>query len=167
MVFSLSFVFALKARCEEIARARDFLTQVSGALDEAFSRGTSGCARALREGSEFAWNSSLSLQSMTTLTSYPQVPSFGGKASSFASNEGEVISRNQISTIEPSRRAANLFLDMIDIARKGCAAVGKDHIARSDGAHQVLRIPRGRFSPDAIDATYHEVATFISFKRTD
>ena len=81
---------------------------------------------------------------------------FGGEASFFATNDEKVISRNQISTIGPSRRAAHLLLHC-----------GKDLIANQDGAQQILRILRERFAPDAIDAIIQEVAKFMNFKRAD
>ena len=67
-----------------------------------------GGLRALREGSEFALNLFLLLHSMPNVTSYPQIPPFGGKASSFESCEEKAILWERISTIGPSKRVAIL-----------------------------------------------------------
>ena len=80
---------------------------------------------------------------MTNKTNYPQLPSFGGEASSFANYGEQVISRNQIPTIEPSKRAADLLLHMADIARKARMTVGKDHIKKSMGLRRFLN-PSGK-----------------------
>ena len=57
------------------------------------------------------------LNSMANENTYPHVPPFAGKTSSSAIYDEEAISRDQISTIEPNKRAANLLLHMPEIAR--------------------------------------------------
>ena len=70
------------------------------------------------------------------------VPAFDGRASSFANYEAKVISRDQISTLGPQERSANLLLHMSDIARKVCMSVGKGSVGNVDGAALILRILR-------------------------
>ena len=95
------------------------------------------------------------------------VLSFDGNASSFAKNEEKVILWNQISTVGPQERDANLLLHMTDIERNVCMSVGKDHIGNSVRPQQISRTLRGRFAPDATDAIYQDVAKFMNFKRVD
>ena len=98
--------------------------------------------------------------SMRTL---PHTPSSGGMASPFAIYEAKAILRNQISPIEPGKRAANLLLRVADFARKLCMSVGRDRIAHDDDAHHILRNLRGRQAPRAINAIYQEVVAFMNF----
>ena len=46
-------------------------------------------------------------------------------------------------------------------------SVGRDVIGNLDGAGQILRIPRARSAPDAIDSISQEMVKFMSSKRTD
>ena len=94
------------------------------------------------------------------------VPTFDGHASSFANYEENVISRNQISTLDPQKRAANLLLHVSDIARKVCVPVGKDSVGNADGVALILRISRGRFAPEAIDSIFQDMVKISHFKRT-
>ena len=104
---------------------------------------------------------------MAEVANYLHEPPFGGKASSFASYEEAVNLWNQNSTLEPGKRATNLLLHMTDIARTVCTTVNKDHIGNTHGVPQILRLLRGRYAPNAIDAIYHEVAKFANFQRAD
>ena len=46
-------------------------------------------------------------------------------------------------------------------------AIGKDPIGSDDGARQILRIPRERFAPGAIGASYQDVVEFMKSRQTD
>ena len=73
------------------------------------------------------------------------LPTFGGKASPLPNYKEKVILRNQISTLGPQKRAANLLLRATDIERKICMAAGRDYIGINDGAQQIMKILRERF----------------------
>ena len=96
------------------------------------------------------------------------VPPFDGRASPFANYKTNYAnSRSRIPTLDPAKRPANLLLNLVDIAREVRMAVGKDRIGNNDGAQQIPRILRRRFAPDAICASYPEVAKFMDFERPD
>ena len=95
---------------------------------------------------------------MSRVTNVLHMPMFDGHASSLANYEEKVTSRNQISTSDPQKRAANLLWHMTDSGREACMSVGKDVIGNADGAAHILRISRERFAPDAIDSTFQDVA---------
>ena len=94
-------------------------------------------------------------------------PMFDGNASSFANYEEKVTLRNQIPTIGPQRRAANLFLRMTDVARMVCMSARRDAIGNADGAAHILRILRERFAPDAFESIFQDEAKSMYLKRTD
>ena len=95
-----------------------------------------------------------------------QVPMSDGSASSFANYEEKVTSWGQISSLGPRKRAANLLLNMSDVARKVCMSVGKDDVGNAGGVAQILKILRERFAPDAINSVFLDVVKFLYFKRT-
>ena len=92
-------------------------------------------------------------------------PAFDGHTASFANCEEKVATRNQIATMEPQQRAANLLLHMTDVARKVCLAAGKDVVSNIDGVAQISRILRERPAPDAIDSIFQDIMKFSRFKR--
>ena len=49
-----------------------------------------------------------------------EVPTFDGRAGSFANYVEKVILRKRISTMGPEKEAAHLLLHMSDVARKVC-----------------------------------------------
>ena len=110
---------------------------------------------------------------MAEVTSFLHVPSFGGVAPSFANYEETAVLRNQIPALGPRKRAANLLLRMTDSARRkrawpeACMAIGEDNFRGSDAVQQILRIPRGRFSPDAIYAGRRDAAKFTNSSGAD
>ena len=55
------------------------------------------------------------------------------------------------------KRAANLLLNMPDVARKVCMSVGKDVIGNVAGAAHILRILRERVASDAIDSIFQDM----------
>ena len=100
---------------------------------------------------------------MTNDDAFPNVPPLNGLARFVGSYGGKAILRNQIPTIEPGGRAANLFLRVTEISRKDCMAVGKYRIANEAGVRHIFRILRKRFAPDAIDAIFREVVKSTHF----
>ena len=124
-------------------------------------RGLEGAAGGFRFPFEFV----LFLRPLAADRPNPHVPAFDGKACSYANYEEKAILRNQIPTVEPGKRAANLLLQMADIARRKCMAVGDAHITNARRAQRILIILRERFAPVALDAICQEVAKFMNFKR--
>ena len=57
---------------------------------------------------------------------FTHVPPFDGRALSFANYEGKVIPRSRISTLDPAKRAAHLFLNMADVACEVSMTGGED-----------------------------------------
>ena len=102
---------------------------------------------------------------MTDVT-HTEDPKFDGRAGSFASYDEKVTLRKRISAMGPAKKAAHLLLHMSYVARKVCLPAGRDVIGNSDGAEQILKIPRERFAPDAIDSISQDMAKFMDFKRT-
>ena len=64
------------------------------------------------------------------------------RESSSGEDEEKVSLRNQIATLGPQGRAANLFLHMSDIARKVCMSAEKDSVGNMVGVALILRIFR-------------------------
>ena len=143
-----------------VGPGEDFITLVNGTLGEDFFR--TGDLRMLRVGSppSFSACSELSLNlyyrsPMSDVANFmsdvgrcqcrTSLPTFGGKASPLPNYKEKVILRNQISTLGPQKRAANLLLRATDIARKICMAAGRDYIGINDGAQQIMKILRERF----------------------
>ena len=89
---------------------------------------------------------------MSDVTNLINAPAFDGRAGSFANFEEKVAPRNQISTMDPRERAANLLLHMSDVARKASMTVGKGVIGNLGGVEQISEILRERFAPDAVRA---------------
>ena len=79
---------------------------------------------------------------MSEVTNFMHISFFAGEASWFATREEKVTSRNQISTFGSAKRAANLFLNMADVARKVCMTVGENCVGNNDRAQQISRIFR-------------------------
>ena len=79
---------------------------------------------------------------------------FGGAASLFANYEEKVALWGQISTLGPRKRAANLLLNMSDVARKVCMSVGKGAVGNAGEVAQILKICRDRFVQDTIDSVF-------------
>ena len=88
---------------------------------------------------------------MSGVTSCMHVPSFDGKAPSFANYKEKVALWNRVSTTDLQQRGSHLPMNMTDIARKVCMTVGKGVVGSVDGVADILRILRKRFAPDAID----------------
>ena len=76
---------------------------------------------------------------MSQVANVMHVPVFEEHASSSANYEEIATLRNQISTMDPQKRAANLLLRMADVARKVCVTAGKDVIGNVEGVAQILR----------------------------
>ena len=91
-------------------------------------------------------------------------PAFDGRAGSFATFGEKETLWNEIPTMGPDRRAANLLLHMSDVAREVCVAVGKDVVGNMHGAEQISKITRERFAPDAIDNIFHDMVKFMYVK---
>ena len=100
------------------------------------------------------------LSFVSNMTRRTPVPTFDGETSSIASYERLFLLLNQISPIEPSKRAANLMLRMNFMARQVCMAIRKGCIEQDYGVHRLLRILRGRFAPEAVAALYRGVTKF-------
>ena len=103
---------------------------------------------------------------MSGVTTETHVPTFDGRAPSFTNYEEKATLWNQISPLDPQKRASNFLLRVADVARKVCASAGKDVLGNVDGAALIVRTPRGRLAPDAIDSTFQEIAKLMLFKRT-
>ena len=75
-------------------------------------------------------------------------------------------SRRYCGPKSPIWGAAALILRMRDVACQACVTSGRNYIMPGDGAQQILRISRGHYAPDAVDAIYREVDRFAHVKRT-
>ena len=104
---------------------------------------------------------------MAEVTNMMHLLTFDGHASSFANYEEKGILRDQISTLDPEKRAADLPLRMPDIARKVRMSVGEDSVGSVGGAGLILRKVRERFAPDAIDGSFQDMLKFTYSERTD
>ena len=93
-----------------------------------------------------------------TEVAHTEVPKFDGRARPFANYEEKVTLRKRTPALGPEKKAAHLLLHMSDVARKVCLPVGRDVIGNLDGAEQILKIPRERFAPDAIDSVFQDIA---------
>ena len=103
---------------------------------------------------------------MSGVTRVMHVPAFGGRASSCANYEEKVALRNQISTLEPQKRAADLPLHMTDVARRVCVAAWERCPWRREWDGDNFANLRERFAPGAIDSILQDLAKFLYSKRT-
>ena len=94
-------------------------------------------------------------------------PTSVGAASSFPKYEKIVALWNQISTLGPQKRAANLPLHISETAQGVCTTVGKGRISNNGGAQHVQGKLRGRFAPDSSDSIHQDAVKFMKFRQTD
>ena len=94
------------------------------------------------------------------------VPAFDGQRSSFLNYEEKVLLRENITPLEPAKKASHLLLRTVDVARKVCLTVGKDVVGNNDGVEQILNISRNRFAPGKADCTFQDIAKFLYSQRT-
>ena len=97
---------------------------------------------------------------------HAEAPKFDGSGGSFANYEEKVLLWKRAPAMEPEKMAAHLLLHMSDVARKESLSVGRDVIDNLDGAEQILRVPRERFAPEAIDSIFQDMAQFMYLERT-
>ena len=97
---------------------------------------------------------------------HAEVPKFDGSGGPLVNFEEKVLLWKRAPAMEPGKKAAHLLLHLSDVARKVCLSARRDVIGNLDGAAQILRTPRARFAPDAIDSILQEMAKFMSFRRT-
>ena len=102
---------------------------------------------------------------MSDVAHVMRAPMFDGQAFSYANNEEKVMLWNQMSTLDPQKRAANLLLHMSNAARKVRVTVGGDVIGDTGGVARILLISREEFAPDAYDCIFQDMVQFLYFKR--